>query len=198
MFLTADHAAMNNVRFLQDRRIPAGYWDEGAAAKRLNNVLAQVYPDADKLITMVMNYQVFFDRKAIRDKGLDFSKTKQTVVNILEEDSCVLYACDMQKLTTATIPEEVKYRIVNGYNRERSGDVAIVLKPNYSSHGLKGTDHGVWNPYDPHIPLVFMGWGIKHGTTTKQTFMTDIAPTIAALIHVQAPNGCVGKPIFGE
>lgn len=198
MFLTADHAAMNNVRFLQDRRIPAGYWDEGAAAKRLNNVLAQVYPDADKLITMVMNYQVFFDRKAIRDKGLDFSKTKQTVVNILEEDSCVLYACDMQKLTTATIPEEVKYRIVNGYNRERSGDVAIVLKPNYSSHGQKGTDHGVWNPYDTHIPLVFMGWGIKHGTTTKQTFMTDIAPTIAALTHVQAPNGCVGKPIFRE
>lgn len=183
MFLTADHAAMNNVRFLQDRRIPAGYWDEGAAAKRLNNVLAQVYPDADKLITMVMNYQVFFDRKAIRDKGLDFSKTKQTVMNILEEDSCVLYACDMQKLTTATIPEEVKYRIVNGYNRERSGDVAIVLKPNYSSHGLKGTDHGVWNPYDTHIPLVFMGWGIKHGTTTKQTFMTDIAPTSVGCLH---------------
>ena len=25
--------------------------------------------------------------------------------------------------------------------------------------------------------------------------MTDIAPTIGALIHVQAPNGCVGKPI---
>lgn len=198
VFLTADHAAMNNVRFLQDRRIPAGYWNERTAADKLNHQLAKDYPDAGKLVTMVMNYQVFFDRKAIKEKGLDFTAIKQTVVDILKEDSCVLYACDMQKVMTEPIPEEVRYRIMNGYNRERSGDVAVVLKPNFSSHGLKGTDHGVWNPYDTHIPLVFMGWGIRHGATTKQTFMTDIAPTIAALIHVQAPNGCIGQPIFGE
>lgn len=87
-------------------------------------------------------------------------------------------------------------RIVNGYNRERSGDAAIVLKPNFYAHGMKGTDHGEWNPYDTHIPLIFMGCGIQHGATTRQTFMTDIVPTIAALLHVQAPNGCVGQPIF--
>ena len=102
----------------------------------------------------------------------------------------------MEKTMTESIPEDVKMRIVNGYNRERSGDVAIVLKPNYYAHGMKGTNHGEWNPYDTHIPLVFMGWGIQHGATTRQTFMTDIVPTIAALLHVQAPNGCVGQPIF--
>ncbi len=109
---------------------------------------------------------------------------------------CVQYACDMEKTMTESIPEDVKMRIVNGYNRERSGDVAIVLKPNFYAHGMKGTDHGEWNPYDTHIPLIFMGCGIQHGTTTRQTFMTDIVPTIAALLHVQAPNGCVGQPIF--
>jgi hypothetical protein len=25
--------------------------------------------------------------------------------------------------------------------------------------------------------------------------MTDIAPTVAALLHIQAPNGNIGKPI---
>ena len=25
--------------------------------------------------------------------------------------------------------------------------------------------------------------------------MTDIAPTLAAMLHIQMPNGCVGKPI---
>jgi hypothetical protein len=25
--------------------------------------------------------------------------------------------------------------------------------------------------------------------------MTDISPTVAALLHIQMPNGCVGKPI---
>ena len=195
VFLSADHGAMNNVRFLQDRRIPAGNWDDGVAAKKLNEVIAKEFPNTVDLVKTVMNYQVFFNREVIKNQHLDFAKIKQTVVDFLKEDSCVLYACDMEKTMTESIPEEVKYRIVNGYNRERSGDVQIVLKPNFYTHGMKGTDHGAWNLYDTHSPLVFMGWGIKHGATTKRTFMTDIAPTIGALIHVQAPNGCVGQPI---
>ncbi len=195
VFLSADHGAMNNVRFLQDRRIPAGNWDDGVAAKKLNEVIAKEFPNTGDFVKTVMNYQVFFNREVIKNQHLDFAKIKQTVVDFLKEDSCVLYACDMEKTMTESIPEEVKYRIVNGYNRERSGDVQIVLKPNFYTHGMKGTDHGAWNLYDTHIPLVFMGWGIKHGATTKRTFMTDIAPTIGALIHVQAPNGCVGQPI---
>lgn len=195
VFLSADHGAMNNAHFLQDRRIPAGNWDDDTAAKKLNEVLAKDYPNTGDLVKTVMNYQVFFNREVIKNQHLDFAKIKQTVVDFLKEDSCVLYACDMEKTMTENIPEEVKYRIVNGYNRERSGDVQIVLKPNFYTHGMKGTDHGAWNLYDTHIPLVFMGWGIKHGATTKRTFMTDIAPTIGALIHVQAPNGCVGQPI---
>lgn len=195
VFLSADHGAMNNARFLQDRRIPAGNWDDGTAAKKLNEVLAKEFPNTGDLVKTVMNYQVFFNREVIKNQHLDFAKIKQTVVDFLKEDPCVLYACDMEKTMTESIPEEVKYRIVNGYNRERSGDVQIVLKPNFYTHGMKGTNHGAWNLYDTHIPLVFMGWGIKHGATTKRTFMTDIAPTIGALIHVQAPNGCVGQPI---
>ena len=196
VFLSADHGAMNNARFLQDRRIPAGSWNGDEAADNLNKRLSEVFATDAKLVKEVMNYQVFFNRNIIKENKLDFAKIKQSVVDVLKEDSCVQYACDMEKTMTESIPEDVKMRIVNGYNRERSGDVAIVLKPNYYAHGMKGTDHGEWNPYDTHIPLVFMGWGIQHGATTKQTFMTDIVPTIAALLHVQAPNGCVGQPIF--
>lgn len=198
VFLSADHGAMNNAAFLQDRRIPAGSWDASATAKKLNHVLAKEYPEAGDIVKTVMNHQVFFNRDVIKSKQLDFDNIKQTVVNVLKEDPSVLYACDMAKASTESIPEEVKSRIINGYNRERSGDVVIILKPNFYAHGMKGTDHGAWNSYDTHIPLVFMGWGIKHGATTKQTFMTDIAPTIAAMLHVQAPNGCVGKAIFGN
>jgi hypothetical protein len=56
-----------------------------------------------------------------------------------------------------------------------------------------GTTHGLWNPYDAHIPLLWYGWGIKKGKTNRETYMTDIAPTIAALLHIQMPGGCIGK-----
>ncbi|HEY4110947.1 hypothetical protein [Puia sp.] len=85
---------------------------------------------------------------------------------------------------------------MNGYYYKRSG--AIQLIPNagwFEGHGKTGTSHGTWNPYDTHIPLIFMGWGIRAGHSNDPVYMTDIAPTVAALLHIQMPNGCVGKPI---
>jgi phosphopentomutase len=58
-----------------------------------------------------------------------------------------------------------------------------------------GTTHGLWNPYDAHIPLVWYGWGIKQGKTNRETYMTDIAPTISALLKIQMPSGNIGKVI---
>lgn len=69
---------------------------------------------------------------------------------------------------------------------------------NYEIHSVNetgGTDHGVWNPYDAHIPLLFMGWGIKQGSTSQPVNVTDIVPTVCALLRIQVPNGCIGNPI---
>ena len=60
---------------------------------------------------------------------------------------------------------------------------------------MKGATHGAWNPYDAHIPLVWMGWGVKHGVSNTEVYMTDIAPTVAAMLHIQMPSGSIGKPI---
>jgi hypothetical protein len=49
-----------------------------------------------------MNYQVFFNRNIIKGNKLDFAKIKQSVVDVLKEDSCVHYACDMEKTMTTT------------------------------------------------------------------------------------------------
>lgn len=61
--------------------------------------------------------------------------------------------------------------------------------------GGTGTTHGNWSPYDTHIPLVFMGWGTKHGTSNRTINMSDISPTLAATLHIQMPNGNMGKEI---
>jgi hypothetical protein len=84
----------------------------------------------------------------------------------------------------------------NGYHPKRSGDIQLILKPNYiEAWGSTGTTHGLWNPYDSHIPLLWYGWGIKQGKTNRETYMTDIAATLAALLKIQMPNGCVGQVI---
>ncbi|MBW7892906.1 MAG: alkaline phosphatase family protein, partial [Chitinophagaceae bacterium] len=59
----------------------------------------------------------------------------------------------------------------------------------------KGAEHGNWNPFDAHIPLVWMGHGIAPGKTHRTVSMTDIAPTLAAMLDIQMPSGSVGEVI---
>jgi hypothetical protein len=42
-----------------------------------------------------------------------------------------------------------------------------------------------------------MGWGIRQGRTVRETYMTDIAPTLSALLRIQMPSGSIGQ-VIGE
>jgi predicted AlkP superfamily pyrophosphatase or phosphodiesterase len=200
VFLTADHGAAHNPAFLKDHDIPAGVWDDGTALKNLNSFLLSKYKVED-LVLSLMNYQVNFNYKVLNYLHLDEATLKKDCISYIEKQPEVAFVVDMKKVADASMPEELRSRIINGYNAEHSGEIQIILKPGYfTGHGSgdsgpTGTTHGTWNPYDAHIPLVFMGWGIQHGTITRETHMTDIAPTIAALLHIQAPNGSIGKPV---
>jgi hypothetical protein len=59
-----------------------------------------------------------------------------------------------------------------------------------------GATHGDWNPYDAHIPLVWMGKGIRPGKTNRTVGMHDIAPTLAAILKIQMPSGTTGEVIY--
>ncbi|OJU54569.1 MAG: alkaline phosphatase family protein [Bacteroidales bacterium 45-6] len=195
LYLTADHGASHNAQFLLDNKIPAGNWDEGAVRKELNQYLHQTF-GVDDLVLSLSNYQVNFNYKKIT-KDIDKQKLIENCIDFFKKQSNVAYVVETAKAAEAAIPSVVKEKIINGYNRELCGEIQIILKPAwYSDSNLKGGTHGVWNPYDAHIPLVWMGWGIKHGKSNQEVYMTDIAPTVAALLHIQMPDGCIGKPIL--
>jgi len=195
VFLTADHGAAHNPAFLTDHHIPAGDWSERAALTGMNKMLEANYR-VKNLVIGLGNYQVNLNYAAINKEKLNADAIKYDCIKYLQQQPAIAYAIDMQQVQSASIPEELKARIINGYNAEHSGAIQIILKPGwFAGFAPTGTTHGTWNPYDSHIPLVFMGWGVKHGSLTRETHMTDIAPTVAALLHIQAPNGNIGKPI---
>jgi predicted AlkP superfamily pyrophosphatase or phosphodiesterase len=194
VFVSADHGGAHSVGFLKEHKINTGFFGEGME-KSLNEKLKAKF-GVDKLINGVDNYQIYFDRKLMADNDLELEDIKEFAIHELEKDPTVLYAVSTTEVQEATIPEPIKQRIINGINRQRSGDIQLIshdsMLPPYSK---TGTTHSVWNSYDAHIPLIFMGWGIKHGESNKQYHMTDIAPTVSALLHIQFPSGNVGNPI---
>jgi predicted AlkP superfamily pyrophosphatase or phosphodiesterase len=82
-----------------------------------------------------------------------------------------------------------------GFHPQRSGDVIFVLKPNWLMGFNKGTTHGSPYKYDTHVPLIWWGYTIKPGSTSKPTAITQIAPTIAKLLKIDNPKECNSQPI---
>ncbi|NCD69598.1 alkaline phosphatase PafA [Mucilaginibacter agri] len=196
VFLTADHGAAHNPKFLQDRNVPAGYVNPGIMARDLNTLLEKKY-DAKGLVLDANNYMINFNNVLIANKKLSIDAIKADCIDWLNKQSTVLFAVDMANVNQANLPDWIKTRIINGYSKEFSGAIQVILKPGYyaGSPNATGTTHGTWTAYDTHIPLVFMGWGVQHGALNRETHMTDISATLAALLHLQRPDGCIGNPI---
>lgn len=195
VFLTADHGAAHNADFMNSMRIPAGSHTQAESVEQLNSFLKSK-TGKDSLVRTLYNYQVYLNEERIAAEKADRSKLKGLIADWLYQQDGVANVIDLEGMDDAVVPEPVREMVINGYYRPRSGEMQIILKPGwYSGHSNTGTTHGSWNPYDAHIPLLWYGWGIKKGETYRTVNMTDIAPTISALLHIQMPNGCVGKVI---
>jgi len=194
IFLTADHGAAHVPGFMQKNKLPAGVVSDRDIASKLNTYLNDKFK-VNNLVLRSMNNQIIFDHEKT-DKGeVSFDVIKSASIDFLKKLDGFANVVDISRISQSTLPEVQKKMITNGYNAKRSGDLYYILNPNWFNGSSTGTTHGNWNPYDSHIPLVFMGWGIKPGASNKTHYMTDIAPTLAALLHIQMPNGNVGEPI---
>jgi hypothetical protein len=146
-------------------------------------------------VLAVINYQVFLNNEVLAQKSLNRQAVKKSVVTVLNKNALITKAFDLENIAAAGLPEKVHAMVSNGYNEKLSGDVQFIFKPQYFEGGSTGTTHGQWNPYDAHIPLLWFGWKTKPGKLYREVYMTDIAPTVAALLQVQMPNASVGNVI---
>lgn len=194
IFLSADHGAAHNASFLNDNKIPAGTLSENELEKELKALMKKTF-GADSMIGAVMNYQIVLDEDFIVKKKLNRSVIKNALIKYCKKTDGIAHVIDLENIAQSNIPSFLKEVMANGYYGPRCGAIGIIYQPGWYSDGKKGTTHGTWNPYDTHIPLLWYGWGVPQGESFQRTEATDIAATIAALLHIQVPNGCAGDVI---
>jgi arylsulfatase A-like enzyme len=56
-----------------------------------------------------------------------------------------------------------------------------------------GETHAAPFSYDQHVPVIFMGAGIKPGRYHQSITVNDIAPTLASMLDIETPSGSVGR-----
>jgi len=195
VFLTADHAVANIPAFNIKHQIPGGLSSEGALKNEIGAMLTAKGFNAN-LINYIGEGNIYFNHSLMDSMKISQDKLIDLVSSYLEKKPDVLQVVETRHAASASMPASLRERIVNGYNVQRSGDLVIINKSGYVDGFPTGTSHGTLYNYDAHIPLLFFGKGIKKTTVKRETYMTDIAPTITTLLGIQMPSGSIGKPII--
>jgi predicted AlkP superfamily pyrophosphatase or phosphodiesterase len=195
VFLSADHGAAHVPAFVKDHKMPGGNFNNEILIDNLNKRLKEKF-GPDNLVMAVYNYQLFLNHASIDSAKLNLRDVQQSIIDFVSIQEGIAEAFILDKIAEAPLNSKLKEMITNGYYPKRCGDIQVIFEPQWiESFGNGGTTHGLWNPYDSHIPLLWYGWGIKKGKVMRETYMTDIAPTLAVLLHIQVPNGSIGKTI---
>lgn len=196
VFLTADHGAAHSWRFMREHNLPGGPLYD--TRKGINEMLAHKLGITKKVIGDIIDYRIFLNHDEIESEAQE-QDIKNAIIEHVKTLPEYVTAVDYEQVRTTPLPDRLTDQILKGYYRGRAGDIIMIPKPHYYG-SWKGapenqTTHGEWNPYDAHIPCLFMGWRVPHGATSREVHITDIAPTICQLLHIQQPSCCVGEAI---
>jgi predicted AlkP superfamily pyrophosphatase or phosphodiesterase len=194
VFLTADHGAIDVPAYLESVKIPSGYLNNSETKKRFNEFMTKTFAATD-LVENVSNDQIFLNREKIQLLELELDDVQEAIVNELISYENVDKVYSAITMSTVEFNSGIEELLQKGFNQKRSGDILIISNPNYISYGKTGSTHGSGFNYDTHVPLLFFGKGITHGKTFQKTEITDIAPTMSALLGISFPNAAIGQPL---
>jgi predicted AlkP superfamily pyrophosphatase or phosphodiesterase len=195
MVLTADHGVVAAPEFSAAQGLDGKRIDLAPLMADLQTKLTERFGEGKLLLTpRPVDGQIYFDHDALRARQIEAESVAGFIREWALSTGVYQAAYTRWQLLDGRTPGMHGQRVFNGYNAERSGDVVMVYKP-YQLPGTQkaGTTHGSPYSYDTHIPVVFFGAAFNSGRYADEFYITDIAPTLCAALHVSPPSGSIGK-----
>jgi len=189
---TGDHGVAPLPETQAGRRMPGGRMPAGIVQKTVQAALVEKFGEG-KWIVNPAEHSLYLNLDLIREKKLDRAEVNRVAAEAALTIPHVFRAYTRERLNDgAALEDQVGRRVMQGFYVRRSADVFILLEP-YWMFGSSGTTHGTTFSYDAHVPVVFMGAGIRPGEYTNAVAVNDIAPTVSTILRVETPSGSVGR-----
>ncbi len=190
IYLTADRGAADSPDFLQDMKLPHGYFKERAALSLLRSYTRALY-DKGNFIQGFYANQLYLQRTVIEDAKVDLTDVQTRTADFLVNFTGVASVVTAKELETRNFSDGMLKKAQNSYYRKRSGDVFLNLAPNYQAEGEEN-QFSAYREFT-QVPLIFFGWKIKKQTVMRPVSITDIAPSIAQILKIAPPNAASGQ-----
>ena len=197
--LSADHGVAASPLQAEKDKMPGGFIAANVEEK-VASALTRKFGKANWLIPGGGETSLYFDWNAIeKHKSADGKTVTEEEVYRTAADALlsepplhVARVYNRRQLSDGVAGDFIAQAEMNGFFPRRSGDLSIVFDSGYLP-GSSGTTHFSPYAYDRHVPVLFMGPGIKAGRYNETVQPNDIAPTLATMLDVQTPSGSSGR-----
>jgi len=190
---TADHGSTPVPELNQKRNMPGGRiaWNNYSA--KVEKALTEKF-GAGQWISFSADGVIYFNADPIPGKKLDMAEVQKLAADTVRAQPHIARVYTRTQMMDGALGRDpVDMRVRNGFNPARAPDIFTVTEPYYMFIPA-GTTHGSPYGYDTHVPVIFLGSaGIKAGSYRGTIGVQDIAPTLAALLAIEAPSGNMGR-----
>lgn len=194
--LTADHGVAPVPEVNRARKMPGGRLSNEVLVQAVESAFTHKYGEG-KWVAASATASFYLNTGLIESKNLKLADVEETAANALRKLPHAFRVYTGEQIRKGEATQDYVTRIIsNGYFRGRSADVIFLADPFYIFES-SGTSHGTPYNYDTHVPIIFMGPGIRPGSYSKGIAVNDIAPTLANILGVQFPSGSAGR-VLGE
>jgi predicted AlkP superfamily pyrophosphatase or phosphodiesterase len=193
VILTADHGAPPTPEANAARRMPGGRIDPAKIKETVQDALVKRWGAGDWLAGN-WDVAVYLNRALIAQKKLDRAEVQREAARALMALPHMFRVYTGEAVAKGeTLPDFITQKVVNGYNLRRGPDLSLMPDPYWMIKSGSGETHAAPFSYDQHVPVIFMGVGIRPGRYHQSIAVNDIAPTLAALLEIETPSGSVGR-----
>ncbi len=190
--LTADHGVAPVPEVNTARKMPGGRLTVKTLQDAVTAGLIKKYGEG-KWIIGNAELALYLNLDLIAAKNLDRAEVDRTAAQICLSLPHVFRVYSREQIMTGQVLGDVlDRRVLNSYYAGRSPDIEVLLEPYWMS-SASGTTHGTTFGYDTHVPVIFMGPGVRPGRYNSNIIVNDIAPTLATMLDVETPEGSVGR-----
>ncbi len=189
VFLTADHAGSDHPGFLEQKGLPGKSYDPKEIGNNLNKYLSRE-SKIENCVLFIDNTQVYLAPEIRSDKGL-LEKAAFFLESTNNFKDVFVPSLHDWNMENSSIGEFVR----NSYNPKNSGDILLHSYPGWMDQRDFGTTHATSYTTDTHVPMLWLGWGVKKGTSVAPHTITQIAPTLSMLLDIPLPNASETAPI---
>jgi predicted AlkP superfamily pyrophosphatase or phosphodiesterase len=189
--LSADHGSLPLVEVLQGKGIQAKREKPDILIRAVSDAIRLRFPSVEDVVANWDEFpHVYLDNEVIQKNKLSREEVQATMTRALISTGLVEAVYNQTQLLASDSPQDPYLPLFrNSFFQPRSPDLLVLLKKYvYLDDRPGGTGHGSAHDYDRHVPIVFMGPGIKPGKYDQPCGPEDIAPTLAKLLGLDYPK----------